>query len=32
MSLPGFRIYQLDEDILYFNKRYVQGEHQVMFE
>ena len=31
-SDPNDRFYQPDEDILYFNERYVQGELQVMFE
>ena len=29
---PNDRLYQPDEDILYFNERYAQGELQVMFE
>lgn len=29
---PNNRFYQADEDILYFNERYMQGEFQVMFD
>ena len=32
ISDPNDRFYQPDEDILYFNERYAQGELQVMFE
>ena len=32
ISDPNDRFYQPDEDILYFNERYMQGELQVMFE
>ena len=32
VSDPNDRFYQPDEDILYFNERYVKGEFQVMFE
>ena len=32
VSDPNDRFYQPDEDILYFNERYLQGELQVMFE
>ncbi|MCG8033540.1 MAG: reverse transcriptase family protein, partial [Candidatus Thiodiazotropha taylori] len=32
ISDPNDRFYQPDEDILYFNERYIQGELQVMFE
>ena len=32
ISDPNDRFYQPDEDILYFNDRYAQGEFQVMFE
>ena len=32
ISDPNDRFYQADEDILYFNERYMQGELQVMFE
>ena len=32
ISDPNDRFYQPEEDILYFNERYVQGKLQVMFE
>ena len=32
VSASDDRFYQPDEDIIYFNERYVQGEFQVMFE
>ena len=32
VSDPKDRFYQPDEDILYFNERYAQGDSQIMFE
>ena len=29
---PNDRFYQADEDVLYFNERYMQGELQIMFD